>query len=632
MLSFLRRKAQSPTLQATILIIIVVFVFWGVGRQSSNKRTAIATVNGTAIKYQDYQKEYNQTLSQLRDRFGGAVPKGLLKTLDIKHQVLNKVIQRTLLRQGASGAGLYVSDQELQKAIQAMPAFQQNGNFNMNWYKNVLTNSRLTVSKFESGMRYDLLAAKVRDHLSRFGEVSPNELKDLFNYNYTPFKFDYATLKSHDYADKVEVTDDSLATFFEKNKINYHTNPKRKIKFLHFTFKSQQVPEPDDKEIYNYYTNNIKKYTTPERRKARHILVLSKSSDTAEQVAAERKKINDVLVKARAGDDFAELAKKYSEDGLASRGGDLGFFSRGQMVKPFEDAAFSLQEGGISDIVKTQFGFHIIKVDKIEAAKVKSLDEAKVAIIAELKKTKAKSLAFKEANDAYEKIILAGSLDKYATTDTGAKSNIIATDFFSKESPADAIKALPMLTNTAFSLKKSELSSIIETSQGYAIVYVEDSTPPTQQKLAEVKSKVKQDFIAQESVKLAKKAAENLLTELKKGGANFGEVITKAGLDLHTTPYISRANSSAAKLPAPVLKEILHLSAKTPLPKEVITDGDIFYVASFKDSDKPRQDLFTKEKPALEKQLKTENNNELLASWLVYLQKKAKITTNESLL
>jgi peptidyl-prolyl cis-trans isomerase D len=631
MLNLFRKKAQSPTLQAIILVIIVVFVFWGVGRDSSNNRTAVATINGTAIEYQDYQKEYDQTLSQLRDQFGGSIPKGLLDTLDIKHQVLNKVIQRTLLRQGALASGLYVSDQELKKAIEDMPAFQQNGTFNMEWYKSVLTNSRLTVSNFENGMRYDLLAAKIRDHLSRFGEVSPSELQDLFNYNYTPFKFNYAAIKSLDYADKVEVTNEILAAFFDKNKTNYQTDQERMIKYLHFAFKDQKVAEPDPTEINAFYTNNIKKFTNPERRKARHILVLRKSTDTAEQLATERKKIEEILAKAKAGEDFAELAKKNSEDGLASRGGDLGFFSRGQMVKPFEDAAFSLQEGGISGIVKTQFGFHIIKVDKIEAARIKPLAEVKPAIVAELKKVKSKSQAFKEANDAYEKIIMAGSLSKYAEGMT-EKSNIITTDFFAQQTPPDEIKALPMLTNTAFTLKKSELSSIVETSKGYAIAYVVDVKPPVQQELPEVRAKVKQDFIAQESVKLAKKAAEDLLAALKKDGTSFEEVTTTAGIEMKTTPFISRADSSAAKLPAPVLQEVLRLSAKTPLPKEVITDGNTFYVAAFKESNAPEEELFTKKKPALEKQLKGENNNELLAAWLGYLQKKAKITTNEKLL
>jgi len=634
MLNFFREKAQSPSIQVTILIIIIVFIFWGVGRNNRNNRNAVATVNGTSIEYQDYQKAYEQTLNRLRDQFGGAIPKGLLDSLDIKHQVLNQLIQQTLLRQGALKAGLYVSDQELQEAIEKMPAFQQNGIFNLELYKNILASSRLTVSKFESGMRYNLLATKVMDHLSRFGQVSPSELKNLFNYKYTSVRFSYASFNALNFTDKVVVTKDKLTAFFNKHKDNYHTNPERKIKYLLFSFKDQQEPMPDKAEIEQYYARNIAKYSTPERRKARHILILSKSSDSPEKKAAERKKIESILAKAKAGENFADLAKRYSQDSLASRGGELGYFRRGQMVKPFENAAFSLKEGEISGVVKTQFGFHIIKLEKIEPAKTKTLQDVKQEIIAKLKQEKAKDNAFKEANDAYEQIILSGSLEKYAAAKTNGKPSaapIISTGFFAQQNPPEELKSLPALVNTAFTLKKDELSSIVEDRKGYAIVYVEDIKPPVQQKLAQVTNQVKKDLIAQESVKLAQEAAAKMLAELKHGG-KFKEISQKDGVEMHTTPYISRADSTAAKLPEQVIKQAMRLSAESPLPKEAIADGRSFYVISFKESKKPEPALFAKQKSALEKQVSKENNDELLTAWVTYLEKNAEITTNEKLL
>ncbi len=631
MLNFFRQKAQSPTIQVTILIIIVVFIFWGVGQNNGNGRNTVATVNGTVIEYQNYQKEYEQTLSKLREQFGGAIPKGLLDTLDIKHQVLNKIIQRTLLRQGALHTGLYVSDKELQKAIEKMPAFRQNGAFNIEWYKKMLTNSRMTVSSFETDMRYDLLATKVRDHLSRFGQVSPTELQDLFEYNYTSIKFDYAVFKPLDFANKVTVTDDNLKTFFDKNKSHYNTAPQRKIRYLHFAFTDQKPTKPETEDIQAYYKNNISKFTFIEKRKARHILIISKSSDSTDQVAAKRTKIEGILAKAKAGEDFAELAKKYSEDSLASRGGDLGFFSRGQMVQPFEKAAFSLKEGEISGVVKTQFGFHIIKVDKITPAHTKSLAEATPAIIDSIKQGKAKSEAFKAANNAYEQIIMSGSLDKYAVNQTKGKSEIISTGFFTQQNPPNQLKSLPTITDTAYSLKKGELSSILDTRRGYAIIYLDNIKPPASQTFETVQSKVNQDFIDQESVTLARKAANEMLKGIKDS-ADILELSKKAGITLQTTPYITRADNSAAKLPTQVIKALLHLSAQSPIPKEVIANGNTFYVCSFKGSKEPDQAKFAAQKPNLENKIRQGNNTELLTAWVEYLLKKAQITTNESLL
>ncbi|VAW41466.1 Peptidyl-prolyl cis-trans isomerase PpiC [hydrothermal vent metagenome] len=629
MLKFLRRKAQSPTLQITILIIIVVFVFWGVGRQNGDSRSAVATVNGHTIEYQEYQKEYNQTMSRLRERLGGKIPKGLLESLDIKHQVIDRLIQRTLMRQGARAAGLRVSDAELQQAIDKMPVFQKNGAFNLTLYNNVLTASRLNVSKFEAGMRYDLLANKVKRQISHFAEVSPAELKILYNYNYTSLKFSYAAFKALDFSDRVQVSPKKLQDFYNKHKANYFSAPQRRIKYLLFSAAAQKAKTPSADNIQTYYQNNIQRFTIPERRDASHILIMSKSSDSPQQIAAKRKKINEILALARAGKDFAALARKYSQDNLASRGGDLGFFSRGQMVKPFENAVFSLKVGQISGVVKTQFGFHIIKLNKIEPARTKPLKEVRKQIIATIMLEMNQNLAFKAANKAYEQIILAGSLDKYKAKTPAAA--IKETGFFARRNPPPPLKALPAVIKKSFALNKGELSSIINTDKGYAIVYVEDAKAPAQKDFKTVKAQVKQDFIAQESVKSAKEAADKMLAALHKKG-KLAELAAKAGVEVMTTPYITRAASSAAQLPAPVIKEGLRLSALDPLPKDVTAVGNTFYVLEFKESKAPNPSLLAKNKAGLENQIRNEKSNELLTAWIEYLQKKAEIKINEKLL
>ncbi|MFW8602125.1 SurA N-terminal domain-containing protein [Desulfobacterota bacterium M19] len=629
MLKFLRRKAQSPTLQITILIIIVVFVFWGVGRQNNGSRSAVATVNGHTIEYQEYQKEYNQTMSRLRERLGGKIPKGLLDSLDIKHQVINRLIQRTLMRQGARDAGLRVSDTELQQAIDKMPVFQKNGTFNLTLYNNVLSASRLNVSKFEAGMRYDLLADKVKTQISHFAEVSPAELKILFNYNYTSFKFSYAAFKALNFSDRVKVSPEKLQKFYNKHKEKYFSAPQRQIKYLLFSTAAQKSRPLSADEIKTYYQNNIARFTTPERRDASHILILSKSSDSPQQIAAERKKIKAILAQARAGKDFATLAKKYSQDNLAGRGGDLGFFSRGQMVKPFEKAAFSLKVGQISGVVKTRFGFHIIKLNKIEPARTRPLKEVKKQIIAAISHEMNQNLAFKAASKAYEQIILAGSLDKYKIKTPSAA--IEETGFFTRRNPPPALKALPAVVNKSFALNKGELSSIIDTGAGYAIIYVEDAKVPAQEDFKTVRDQVKQDFIAQESVKLARKAADKMLAALRKKG-KMAELAARAGVEVQTTPYITRADSSAARLPAPVIKAGLRLSAAAPLPKNLITVGRTFYVLEFKESKAPDKTLFARKEAGLKNQVRNEKSNELLTAWIEYLQKKAEIKINEKLL
>lgn len=635
MLGLFRRKAQSTTIQITIVIIILVFIFWGVGTNDNNTaRNAVATVNDESISVRDYQKQYEQTVNNLRDQFGGSIPSGLLDQLNIKQQVVEKLIQSTLLRQGALKMGIYVSDQELQSKIKEMEAFKINGSFDVKRYEEILTGSRMTVSQFEEGMRYDLLAAKILDHLGRFGHVSPVALKDIFNYQYHGIKLNYVSFKAEGYKEKVDKSDTNLASFFDKNKAQYLSDPLVKIKYLLFPLSEfKDAATPSDEQIAQFYQANSDRYSIPERRQARHILIKSAATDSAGNKEAARKKIDEVAAKLKAGEDFAALAKKYSEDGTAAQGGDLGLFGRGQMIKSFEDAAFGLKEGQVSDVVETTFGLHLIKMEKIEPAKRQSLEEVKPTISEQMAVEEAKNKAFQAANADYEQIIIDGSLAKFAESKGAASKTIVTTDLFSQAKPPKDLQDLPELVNAAFTLNKGELSSIIDTGKGFAIILVEDKIPPSQQELADVRDKVEADFIASESARMAKEAAEALLAKIKGGAAEL-EVEAKAlGLEFMTTPTISRANHSDAKnLPAQIVQDSLGLSENNPLLDKVEEDNGTFYVVAYHSGQAPDQTLFAEKKGELESKLAEERKNDLVAAWLETLRQNAKITINKELL
>lgn len=632
MLDLLRRKAQSPYLQATIVIIILVFIFWGVGANTGNVQNSVATVNDEGIAFQDYQKEYDQTISTLRDQFGGAIPSGLLDSLNIKQQVLNKLVQGALLRQGALETGLYVSDQELSNTIQQMEAFKSNGFFDAKWYEEVLASSRMSVSKFEKGLRYDLLSAKVLDHLSRFAVPSKSALHDQFKNTYQTTKYDYVEFTADSFKDKVELSDEKLTSYFEENKINYQSEPKTKLNYLLFSFAAADtIPTPADTAIAQMYQSTLNQYAVPEKRSARHILF--RLGDAADKNAEQKAQAENVLARIRAGEDFAEMAKEFSADGSASRGGDLGFFQRDQMVKPFADATFTMEEGAVSDIVETQFGYHIIKLEKIQPARIKPLEEVRDQIIAKLQQESKKIGPFDQANSAYEKIILSGSLAKYINNsqEQGITLPITTTEFFTQLDPPEELITLPEIVNAGFTLKQGELSSIIETSQGYAIVYVAETLPPEQQELASVKEKVEKDYIASESKNLAKNAAESLLTLVKTSGDLAAEA-QKISAELKTTPYISKNDFSAAALPDQIIQNLFNLSSATKYPEEIATSDNTFYVIAFNDRQDPDETLFEEKKSELSAKFTQERNNDLLAAWLEHLRQNSKITTNEQLL
>ncbi|MGW8288628.1 MAG: SurA N-terminal domain-containing protein, partial [Desulfobulbales bacterium] len=228
MLDLLRKKAQSPLIQGTILIIALVFIFWGVGgyRGSSN---SVAQVNDEVITYEEFQKAYERLANQYRDQFGGNIPKGLLESIDLEGQTLEQLIQRSLLRQGAGEMGILVSDFEVQQAVEKMEAFRSNGSFNVELYQNILSSSGMTPASFEETMRTDLLAGKVIEHLSRFAKLTPLEINDQFAFDNEQVKIEYVSFSGTNFKDKVETGAEQLLTYYDENKENYMTEPQVKL-------------------------------------------------------------------------------------------------------------------------------------------------------------------------------------------------------------------------------------------------------------------------------------------------------------------------------------------------------------------------------------------------------------------
>lgn len=493
MLDLLRKKAQSPYIQATILIIIIVFIFWGVGNQNGGAANVAATVNEEPIPYKDYQNAYDRTVNQYRQQFGGTLPDGLLKSLNLPQQVLEQLLQRVLMQQGAREAGLTVSKAEIRKKIEEMESFRTDGIFSLDQYKAVLASSRMSPSEFEAGLGSDLLAGKIIDHLAGFSHVSPLEIKDRFTFNNEELYLDFVSFAAERFKDKVEINDEKLAAFFETNKEQYKTEPQYKINYISFP-------------IVTPATNTLTE------------------DQTAQDLLAEQNK----------------------------------------------------------------------------------------------------SLTFNMANAAYEQIILAGSLEKYAAANN---IEVLETDYFSKSNPSQDLVTMPSALKTTYTLGKGELSSLIEDGTGYSIIFVKDIKDPEIPPLESVKGKVIKDYSAEEAKNLARQAAETLLKTLRAGGEWQAE-IAKLELAAEESGAVSRANRYSTKLPAQVINQAFGLSAKSPYPENVGEEGETFYVLHFKEKKEPSSDQFASEEETLKEQLKQEKQLQLLTAWVSRLRENAEITTN----
>ncbi len=629
MLQILRNKAQSTVIQAIVVIIALVFIFWGVGTNMMNKRESAITVNGEEISFQDYQLAYDRMYERIAQQFGGTLPKGIAESLGLKQQVINQLVQSALLRQGATKMGIIVSQEEIQNTVNSMVQFQDGPSFSMEKYKALLAANRLTPHKFETNMRFEMLAEKAVRDIGKFAAlVSDFEVEELYRQDNEKVAVAYSVFNPADFTGSIVVDEDELSAWYENSKDNYKSEEQIKLRFLDFSFDEvgKKIPV-DDAQIQTYYEENISQFTTPEKRRARHIL-LKASQDDSEEVRKEKlQRAKDIVTLAKASDDFAALATEYSEGPSKTNGGDLGYFSQAQMVPSFSNAVFAMTEGQISDVVTTDFGYHIIKLEGITPASTATLSEVKETIRSELQNKEAQALSFQLANSAYESIIAAGSLDAYA--DANQDQQLTITDFFTKSQPPEALSLDGEFLDKAFALNPGELSSLIKTSSGYFIIFADAVKDPETPPLEDVLTQATEDFISSKAKESAQQAAEKLIEEIR-GGKSFAEAASDAGVEVKDSGLLGRRDNEQSAFPSSLLEQVFRLTKAEPLPQQPVPVNDEFYVFSFQKRQIP--EIIAREN--LEKYRQTLLNSkqqELLAAYISNLEKNAKVTIHTNL-
>jgi peptidyl-prolyl cis-trans isomerase D len=628
MLNILRKRAQSIVIQAIVLVIAIVFIFWGVGTNLGNKRNVMATVNGEEISVTEYQRAYDNTVDNYRAQFGGTIPQGFLDSIGLQRQVLNQLIQAVIIRQSGREMGVTVSEMETREQIQDMEVFRTNDSFDLELYKEVLSQNRMTPATFEAGLRSDLLTVKVSEAVQDFAMVPQREVEARIAMENEKIRLAYHEVFSDEFLEEVEVHDDELAAWYEENRNRYLTEPKIMLRYLFFGFDEDlEEIEISEDALRTRYESSRDQYVVPEQRRARHILFSVQESDTVETRAEKKAKAEEVLELARQGRDFAELAREYSEGPSGPAGGDLGFFGRGAMVGPFDETVFQLAPGEISEVVETRFGYHIIRLEEIREGKTLAFEEVRDEIAAEVKVQDVKGYTFKRASSAYEDIILSGSLDKYSEQHAEA---VRETEYFSRNDPPEQL-SYPKLLQAAFSLKEGELSSLVETEDGYAILFLDDVQEPEVPELATVRDVVVDDYVAARSTEYAGARAEEILRQAREEKSLAGAVPEQQ--EPAKTDYIRRSDMGAASgLPAAVVRDGFELSLRNPFPEEPYVEGDVFIVYELLARKSAEQAMEEAERRQFEEQLLLAYRNTLQQAWIDSMLNRADIWVNEQLL
>ncbi len=630
MLQILRKKAQSTFIQVIVVIIALVFIFWGVGANLSGDRQAALVVNGEDISFQQYQQAYDQAYQRLSDQFGGNVPKGLAETFGVKNQVINQLIQTSLLRQGAEKMGIQVSSQEIQQIIKNMAPFKEDGGFSLERYKTVLAANRMAPTKFEESMKFDRLSEVASREIGNFaGIVTDFEIQELYSLQNEKVAVKYVKFSADQFVDKVKIDDTVLRTWFETVKENYKSEPQLKLQYLVFTNESVASKIAiDPSKIAEYYQENIEKYQTPEQRHARHILLQTTDKDSAERQQEQAKKAEEVRKLVQNGGNFSALAQQYSEGPTKDSGGDLGFFSAGQMVPAFDKAVFAMQPGDISQVIKTQFGYHIILLEEIKPPETQSLESVSAEITSTLQQTEAESLTFQVANDAYEGIIAAGSFAQYAKAN--AKIHIKKTDFFTKNDAPAELKTDAQFLDKAFELHKGELSSLIKGQSGYAILFAEDIKEPAIPDFEAKKDILVKDYQKVQSIKLAEKDAKDMLQSLHED-KKFDALAQERSLTALESGFLSQREQNDTQFPASLTQDVFLLSPSSPIPETPGKVEDDFFVYSFLDRQIPAMPKNSEEVAQYREKLLRFKQQQLLSAWLRHMEIDAEITRHKSL-
>lgn len=522
----------------------------------------VAKIGDESITMQDIRQQID-----LREQGNPGINKYMEGFL--AQEIFQGLVFQKELEYEAKRLNVTVSDQERAERIRLyLPMAFNGGTFvGIDQYAALVQqNFHLTVPAFEEIVRQNLLVEKFRKRVTDGISVGPAELQDGYRFKNEKIKIDYALVKPEDLEAKITPSEAEIKSAYEKNKSKYQVPERRSVRYalLDVNQLRQTIQIPEDK-LKQQYQEDIQQYQVPNQVHVEHILFKTVGQTDA-LVEETRKKAEDVLKQARKGAKFEELAKKYSED-PGSKGGDLGWIRQGQTVPEFEKMAFTLAPGQISDLVKTQYGFHIIKVLEKQTAHTKPFEEVKDSIRTPLQLSEADRQASATADQLSRAIrqsskVSLDDLAKQHHLTLGETRPLAASDPLLELGNSQDVK------DAIFRLGSVELSLPIRTDRGYVVVTLKERLAAHQGTLEEVRDRVISDLKREQSVQLAKSKADELLQRVK-GGEKFENAAKNLGLEAKTSDAIPRDGSISGAASGKQLGAAFHLKqgdAGVPLP------------------------------------------------------------------
>jgi peptidyl-prolyl cis-trans isomerase D len=539
-----RMRRHKSWLKWSLFIVVVAFVALYIpsfmqDQSAAGPNGVVASVEGQDITVNRFRRAYQQRINAYRNAYGGNIDEKMLRQFGIEQQVVQQLIEEEATLAEARRQGITASDAEVRARIMSLPGLQENGQFIGDArYRQVLEmqNPPIRPHEFEEDVRRSIVVEKFQGALTGWITVADNDVETEFNRRNEKIKLAVVNFPADKFKDSVQVSDDEITKHFEANKEQYRVPEKRKVKYALVDQDAiRQRINVTPQDVQRYYEDNKAQYATPEKVQASHILI--KVAPDGSNDAEAKKKAEDILAKLKGGADFADMAKKFSEDPTnAPKGGDLGSFERPAMVKEFSDAAFALEPGQLSGLVKTQFGYHIIKGGPKQAASTSTVDQVRPQIEDAIKYERAAAEAQRIADG------LVGKLSKPETLDTVAKASGLTvgeTPLFARQDPIiPGIGQGGAVSARAFEMKPGEVSEALRTPQGLVFITLTGTEASKLPTLDEVKARVRDDVQRTKAIETARQKAAGLLAQLKSG--DFTAAAKSAGLEAKTSDLITR--------------------------------------------------------------------------------------------
>ncbi|HEX16597.1 MAG TPA: hypothetical protein ENF44_05695 [Deltaproteobacteria bacterium] len=621
MLRYMRTHAASWGIKIILGLIIVVFIFWGVGRIESKKKTVVAQVGKRYITIAEFDRAYREALDFYRNLFGEALTPQRLRELKVGKEVLSRLIRSSLLLQEAEKWGLRVSTDELRELIINSPVFQRDGRFDRGLYLSFLRRRGVEPAEFEEGLRRQILMERAQRALSEGVFLSNRDLKELFSRVYEELELEFVLVPFKE-GDGGPIAEGELLRYFSEHQEEFRLPEKVRIAYLRCS--PQEVMDEvgvTDQEVEDYYERNPEAFRIPPMVKIRHIFIrVSKGKEEA------KKRAEELLKRIKAGEDFGALAKEYSEDPLsAARGGDLGYISREGLDPEFARTVFSMKKGEIK-IVRSAHGYHLVEVQDVKEGHLRPLEEVRDQIVRRLRLQKAEDLcALKMADAAYgaKKV---GDLKSYGEK-KGLK--VWTPPPFSRSEEIEGLGKRTKLIQVAFSLGPKEISSWVEDGGEFFVLQCLEKIPPRTPSFEEVKDKVEERLRKERARKAARELAEEVLRRWKEGDVEA--FLEERGLEIQSMSPRPRSEAIFPEfgLRAP---ELALLTRRNPFAPRPFETSKGYLVVHLKEVRPPSEGLYKDQEKAFRSAVEEFWRKEVLNAWFRKRADEVKIELNPTLL